>query len=266
MKIIVLSENNVSNQHTELGCEHGLCLYVEACNHTFLFDTGCSALFAENAQKLGVDLSKVDFVVLSHGHYDHGGGIEKFFKINNHAKVYANKYAFEPHWHDKEKYIGLEQKLLDYKERFVFTDSYFKIDDGLELFNTNDRSPKYPIVPYGLHTQTNGIFTDEDFRHEQYLKITDGKSILLSGCSHKGILNIEDWFNPDILIGGFHFMQLDCTNADDQKILKQQAKELLNYKTVFYTCHCTTKENYDYLKPLMDSKLNYAATGDVFEI
>lgn len=260
MKITVLAENTTCNEN--LGFEHGLCLFVQTGNHTFLFDTGRSPLFAENAEKLGIDISKVEFVVLSHGHYDHGGGLERFFEINKFAPVYVNKFAFEPHWHKKDDYIGLDVKLLKNKERFIFADDYLKIDDNLEIYNTNMRSPKYPINPYGLHTQTNGLFTDEDFRHEQYLLMD--KKILLSGCSHKGILNIEEWFKPNVLIGGFHFMELDASNTDDKSELKKQASELLSFNTTFYTCHCTGVENYKFLKSIMGDKLNYISTGTTF--
>ena len=72
MIIKVLSENTAASD--EFGCEHGLSLYVETGKHRLLFDTGASDLFAKNAARLGVELSAVDTAVLSHGHYDHGGG------------------------------------------------------------------------------------------------------------------------------------------------------------------------------------------------
>ena len=69
MKLFVLSENTAKNE--AFAAEHGLSIYIEAQGKRILFDTGASSVFAENAQKLGVDLSKVDFVILSHGHNDH---------------------------------------------------------------------------------------------------------------------------------------------------------------------------------------------------
>lgn len=269
MNITVLSENTIcKNPPVEnLCCEHGLCLYVQTKNHTFLFDSGHSPLFAENAEKLNIDLSKVEFMILSHGHYDHGGGIEKFFQINKTAPVYLSRFAFEPHWHEEGNFIGLDENLLKNKDRIIFCNEYLKIDDELEIFSTNNQKPKYPIIPYGLHTQRDGKFIDEDFRHEQYLQINqNNKKIILSGCSHKGILNIQNWFKPDVLAGGFHYMTLDCNIEEDSKIITEQALELKKIKTKFYTCHCTGEENYELLKSILQEQIDYAATGQTIQI
>ena len=67
--------------------EHGLSIYVETRTHRLLVDTGASNKILTNAEKLGIDLSKVDTVILSHGHYDHSGGILPFYKINPKAKI-----------------------------------------------------------------------------------------------------------------------------------------------------------------------------------
>ena len=96
MKIISLVENTSVNE--EIKAEHGLSLYIEAKKHKILFDMGQTTLFLENAGKLGIDLSQVDVAILSHGHYDHGGGLEKFLEINKKAYVYVNQYAFDAYY------------------------------------------------------------------------------------------------------------------------------------------------------------------------
>ena len=85
MKITSLVENTTADPR--LGKEHGLSLYIEAAGKTLLFDMGQSGLFAQNARTLGLDLAKVDLAVLSHGHYDHGGGLTHFLELNKTAPV-----------------------------------------------------------------------------------------------------------------------------------------------------------------------------------
>ena len=80
MRIVNLIENIKGNPECDF--EHGLSLYVETQKHKLLMDTGCSDKFLENAKRLSVQLENVDSVVLSHGHYDHGGGLLDFAKIN----------------------------------------------------------------------------------------------------------------------------------------------------------------------------------------
>lgn len=136
MTVKVLSENTTSSNMLE--SEHGLSLYIETESHKILFDTGASGLFAKNAEKMGVDLRKVNLAVISHGHYDHGGGLKTFLEINNQAKIHLHIKAFKPYFSDRagdnKEYIGLDESLLP-NERFVLCGEHFVIDDKLELFS-----------------------------------------------------------------------------------------------------------------------------------
>lgn len=258
MKIVVLVENTSTNE--KLSCEHGLSLYIEAKNHKILFDMGQTELFAENAQKLDIDLTEVDIAILSHGHYDHGGGLRKFLEINQKARIYVSKYAFEPHYNGTEKYIGLDVNLLGSK-RLVYTDGVVEIEKGLTLYHCNDRDKSYDLGSFGLNKKIEDRFVPDDFLHEQYLCVEEnGKKVLFSGCSHKGILNIAEWFQPDVLIGGFHFSKLPLDET-----LEGYAKILDGFDTAYYTCHCTGVEQYQFMKKRMQ-KLSYAAVGDVFNL
>ena len=112
----------------------------------------------------------------------------------------------------------------------------------------------------------NGIFTPEDFRHEQYFLVEEnGKKVLFSGCSHKGILNIMQWFSPNVLVGGFHFKDLN-PETDDKKQLTQAAEILKNYNTKYFTCHCTGVTQFNFLKDIMAEQLEYISTGKIIEI
>jgi 7,8-dihydropterin-6-yl-methyl-4-(beta-D-ribofuranosyl)aminobenzene 5'-phosphate synthase len=254
MKIISLLEN--TTKQSNIATEHGLSIYIETKKHKILFDMGQTDLFYKNAQELGIDLSTVDIAILSHGHYDHGGGLGRFLEINTQAKVYVSSLAFEPHYNGTEKYIGLDTLLTD-TDRLVFIDDEFKIDESLYLFSCNNKTRSFPPISHELTKKINEVFMTDDFLHEQYLMIEEnGKRVLLSGCSHKGILNISDWFSPDVLIGGFHFSKLGLDNT-----LKEFAEELNRYPTKYYTCHCTGMAQYEFMKKYMDN-LNYLACGD----
>ena len=201
-------------------------------------------------------LEDVDFAVLSHGHYDHGGGLGKFLEINQKAPVYVSRYAFEPHY-SANGYIGLDLRLQNHP-RILPVAEETVIAEGITLC----RLQTAPTDTAGLTVEEDGVRKPDDFRHEQYLMIEEkGKRILLSGCSHKGILQIADVFRPDVLIGGFHFMKI----TEEEK-LAAAAEKLLEYNTVYYTGHCTGQTQYACLKSIMGNQLHYLSAGRVLEI
>lgn len=254
MRIITLIENTACRE--ALAAEHGLSLYIETGDHKILFDAGQSAAFADNAEKLGVDLGRVDICILSHGHYDHGGGLKRFLEINDTAPIYVSRYAFELHYGSPERYNGLDQTLLE-SRRIRFVEDRLELDTGLTLFSCNDRQRPFYGDNFGLHVLEDGVLLPDDFRHEQYLLVEEtGKRILFSGCSHKGILNIAHWFQPDVLIGGFHFMKLE-----DPLALTNAARQLAQQDTIYYTGHCTGQTQYDHLKRILGEKLHPISGG-----
>lgn len=259
LKITALIENTTKNPIIET--EHGLSLYIETEKHKILFDMGQTDMFARNAKSLGVDIATVDIAVLSHGHYDHGGGISKFLQLNDNATVYISENAFGKHFSGTEKYIGLDTSLIN-NGRLIAVNDYIQLDEGLEIFSCNKNTRSYKTNSYGLNMIVDDNMIPDDFCHEQYLLIKENdKKILISGCSHKGILNIMDWFKPDVLIGGFHFMKLD-PNGDGGEELKKSAKILKGFNTTYYTCHCTGVEQFDYIKGILNQQLNYFSCGE----
>ena len=259
MQISVLIENTTRNPL--LTAEHGLSLYIKTREMSLLFDTGATGAFAENALKMGIDLDQVDALILSHGHYDHGGGIETFLQINSAAPVYLSSSAFGEHYNGAWKYIGLPRHLQDHPRLIPVMDR-LTLAPGVTLDCCLHRKPICPTEPYGLQVMEDGCFFPEDFTHELYLIIDDGKKICFSGCAHRGVENILHWLTPEILIGGFHFKQLQ---PGDPR-LDRAVQEFLKSPCDYYTCHCTGQIQYDYLKAKMGDRLHYLSTGDVLQL
>ncbi|MBQ7956445.1 MAG: MBL fold metallo-hydrolase [Clostridia bacterium] len=206
-----------------------------------------------------MNLKDADIAILSHGHYDHGGGLEKFLEINTNAPVYLSRYAFGDYYNGQEKYIGLDKKLKDNK-RLIFTEDELQIDDNLFLYSCNKSEKKYDSGSSGLTELKNNSFIPDRFLHEQYLLIKENsRTFLISGCSHKGILDITEWFSPDVLVGGFHFSKFPL----DEK-LKEYAEILQKSGTTFYTCHCTGTEQYEFMKKYIKN-LHYLPCGKTIQ-
>ena len=251
MKITCLVENTTQFPH--LDAEHGLSLLIETRGKTILFDMGQTEQFFCNAQKLDIDLKTVDFAVLSHGHYDHGGGLNRFLQENKTAPVYVTPTALEPHFNAEGKDIGISP--VFYSDRLIFTENVHPVAEGICLYSCNDRT-RTGEGTANFRAMKNGTMVEDVFDHEQYLLLEeDGKRILISGCSHKGIENIMDWFNPHVLIGGFHFSKFPLDEA-----LLARANALAQFHTEYYTCHCTGTAQFRFMQPVIP-KLHYLSTG-----
>ena len=261
MKIHVLIEN--TSHRADLQAEHGLSLLIEACGQRILFDTGASATFAANAEKMGLDLRMVDLCVLSHGHYDHGGGLAHFLQLNHHAPVWVSQHAFDPHFNANGRNIGIP-RLLSNRVRVAEADSY-ELAPGVVLHRACHMPTPYPAEGRGMTSIIDGTTLADDFRHEQYLMVeANGLRVLVSGCSHRGVLNIAQYFRPDVLIGGFHFMT--CSAAADEPRLREAAAILLQQPTRYYTGHCTGDFACGILKPLMGERLQVFSTGELISL
>ena len=257
MKIVSLIENTSSAEGIE--AEHGLSLYIETNGRRILFDMGQSDAFERNASLLGVDLSEVDTAILSHGHYDHGGGLERFCELNDKADVYMSNHAFESHYNGVGKYIGLDGS-FPHTDRIRFVRETVDLGNGLTVYTDVDCS-KRPIENGGMtYSDTHGSYP-EDFRHEIYLMVHEnGKNVLFSGCSHRGVIAIAEHFTPDVLVGGFHYSKLPTDEA-----LTEKAKILDSLPCEYHTCHCTGTEQYGFMKKYI-KKLGYLSAGQVLVI
>ncbi len=262
--------------HEACVCAHGLSFYVETEGHKLLLDLGPSADTLYNAEKLGIDLAGVDIVILSHGHYDHSGGIMPFVNLNPKARIYMQKTAVDDYYaddgesagSDRYRYIGIDKAIAGLPE-VVKLQGDHRIDDELELFTIAGRTHPLPSANRRLLKKSGDELIRDDFDHEQYLVINNGgKKILMSGCAHNGMLSILDAFEekygtaPDVVISGFHLMKKRPYRDEEITEIEEIANILKQYPTSFFTCHCTGEPAYDIMKHIMGDKLKYVHSGE----
>ena len=269
MKIVTLIEDTCA--HPECCYEHGLSIYIETGNHKILMDTGATSAFIGNAAKLGVDLGKVDTVILSHGHYDHAGGLLAFCEINKHAQIYMQQTATRDYYHG-ERYIGIDKKIKDLLQVHFLQGDYV-IDEEISLFTNIKGRRFYPQSNLRLSQRVNGSNVQDDFLHEQCLAVhTSESTVLLSGCAHNGILNILDRYQelyhgiPDLVVSGFHMMKKTDYTQEEIRTITDTAMELKKMRTKFYTGHCTGQKALELMKPIMGEQLKEIHSGSQWEV
>lgn len=268
MKFTVLMEDTCGNPCCEY--EHGLCIYIETKKHKILADTGASSKTLVNARQLGIQLQDVDTVILSHGHYDHSGGLLDFAKLNEHADIYLQKSAFGDYYHG-ERYIGIDKEITKLTNLHLL-EGNFTIDSELELFSGISGRRHWPQSNLALTEKRNGVFVQDDFQHEQCLVIRGEKKVLVSGCAHNGILNILDRYQalygglPDVVISGFHMYKKEGYTTEEKATIRSIAEELAKLPVQFYTGHCTGEEAMELMEEIMQDQLIRIHCGTQFHL
>ncbi|HPR32879.1 MAG TPA: MBL fold metallo-hydrolase [Prolixibacteraceae bacterium] len=263
MRIVTLIENRVSTRG--LVAEHGLSFFIDTGSRKIVFDTGQSGLFADNASKLGVDLAAADALVISHGHYDHTGGMARFLEINMSAPVFLKKEAFQQKLHN-EDFIGIDPIIDPQSKRFRFVDSMMQIDESIYIFP--ETRIFYPVDQHreGFFIQDKGNRVPDLLQDELFLVfLVEGALTVLSSCSHNGISNMVEtarsYFGLPVkrVIGGFH--------------IRKSGEALMNHLISYfnqsgvealYTGHCTGIDQFFELKRNCGATVTYHETG--FEI
>jgi len=282
MKITTLIENHLACSKDDLAAEHGLSLHLQHQGLSVLFDTGASGDFAANAERLGVDLSAVDLVVVSHHHFDHGGGLPAFFEVNDHAPVFLRPSPDgSPVFHAlavMNRGIGLPDGLVEnHAERFVFVDERLEPFPGLFVI---DRVHKQHPVPGGnryLYLEKDGRRKRDSFDHELMLVARSNQGLaIFTGCSHSGVLNmietVMELFPGEpiaAVIGGFHligFPLFDTMSGGRAQVRK--IGEALSGLPVdhYWTGHCTGGKAYGVLKEILGERLSRLNTGTTVEL
>ncbi len=264
MKITCLVNNFSINE--SLKDEHGLSFYIEKGNKKILFDTGMGEALFHNARELNIDLKDIDYVVLSHGHNDHTGGLIEFLEINKKAKVIAHKEIFIEKFSKRTgemKFIGLSKNDLDLN-RFEFIKENFKLDEDITFVGN--------LADYEeARGKNHFVKIEEDYvpdisKDEIYMIIKEKSyDILVSGCSHRGIINIINELQEKnylwerfFLFGGLHFR----SKTYEELIKLNQELENLGVKRAFVN-HCTF-DNSNISKELQT--MEYFFGGDVVEL
>jgi 7,8-dihydropterin-6-yl-methyl-4-(beta-D-ribofuranosyl)aminobenzene 5'-phosphate synthase len=252
--------------------EHGLSFYIEAGGHTILLDTGASPAFMVNAESLNLDLTKVETVILSHGHYDHGGGLPSFLSRYPQALLCLRSEAFGQYYsleNDHYHRIGIDLTLRDYPQLLEISGASTALNDALFLFSDVSGQRCLSDACSSLLVKKDTGYEHDAFRHEQNLVVTENtQHVLFSSCSHCGIINILDEYDkyfdqdPDFVIGGFHLMDPGSGRCIDHSVLEEIARELSKRNTIYYTGHCTGLEAYEVLQRLMGDQIRYCHTGE----
>ena len=259
MKWTVLSDNRTCND--QLQTEHGLSVLLETEKHRILLDTGASDVFIRNAEQMGIDLSTVDYVFISHGHSDHAGGMKHFMEIKTQAQVIVSPDALKGRFFSKRRYLhSITTEWPEIPQKRLLTIEQSKsIDDDIFILAHIPQIHPMPEGNQHLFVQTSkDDNTIDDFRHELALYIN---GVLFTGCAHSGLENILTAcpYPVHCVVGGFHLLD-DHESKEELTSLAQRLKTKYP-NTQFYTSHCTGDTTFSTLKAVMGEQLHAFSCG-----
>ena len=242
IEITVLLENTKPLQ-SDFEIEHGLSFHVKTSQSNFIFDCGQTNLARNNARRLKINLSEINFVVLSHSHYDHSAG---YRSLNPKPKII---YTGKNFWREKfsvdgEKFLykgcGFTQKdLIDWNIEQKICDDILQLDNDSWLIGNILKRYDFETIPKKFVCGDEKIF--DDFSDEIILVIREEEGLaIITGCAHRGILNIVSTVHEKLnlpikrIIGGIHLI-----GESDERIEKT-FNELKNFGVKnFSLCHCS---------------------------
>ncbi len=282
MRVTTLVENEVVDGRDDLTAEFGLSMLVETGSTTILFDTGSTGVFADNAAALGLDLASVDVAVLSHHHFDHGGGLARFLDLNPSAPVLLREAPLEDRWFRAfavvKRPIGIDVDLVrSSRHRFTAVADDTEIAPGVWLLTDILDRHSRPKGNRHLFVDHAGRLEVDPFDHELMLVVDepDGMAVF-TGCSHHGVLNMVETAasrfpdaNIKAVFGGFHLVGLPMfhTMAASRREVESIASSLLDrVDGPVFTGHCTGRKATAVLAGVMGDRLRPIRTGSVVEV
>lgn len=271
MKMHILADNRTTRRG--ILAEHGLSVFIEHENMNILFDTGQSDAYRINAEHMGIDLDRVDCIVLSHGHYDHCGGLADFPASDRSPKVYVHKDAFSGKYAlnpDGETYreVGIPWVLDDLgaiRDDIILTGRHASLAPGIDLIGEVPYVTSFEKVNPHLYTGDASSKLPDTMKDEQVLVIDGNEGLLIFlGCSHPGIINCVKYVlnmfpgkNVDTMVAGMHL-----ENADPER-LNITIKQILDLDIRrVIPLHCTGILAITEMKRLLGDRCLMLCAGD----
>ena len=274
MEITVLINNCV--HRPDLKAEHGLSLWLDLGSDCILFDTGASGLIVRNARALDIDLKRIKGIALSHGHYDHTGGLlEVLREIDRPVPIWIHPAAFEKKgaiWGKGIRDIGLpfsKEELERNGAMFSFSSKPREIMPRVWLTGEIPRRETFEDVEAILLRKVNNDWGKDQILDDQALIIDSPKgAIIITGCAHAGIINtikygleLIDTKRLYAAIGGFHLW-----HASSQR-LERTLDALREYDPrLLVIGHCTGMEASARIKGIFENRCIFLDVGLKLEI
>ncbi len=281
MRVTSLIENN-RLETEDLVPEFGLSMLVEHGESMVLFDMGASSTFADNAARLEIDLAAVDAAVVSHQHFDHGGGLEHFLGVNTAATVYLRDAPKADRRFKAfavlNRPIGLDLDLIErHRDRVAFVNGTCEIAPGVYLVTAIGATHQRPRGNRKLYVRQGAGLTRDPFDHELLMVVRDDDGMaVFTGCSHNGVLNlidaaIEAFPETPIkaVFGGFHLIGLPFYDsmAASRREVETLGREILERVSgPVFTGHCTGRKAFPILEGVMGDRLHTFPTGARAEV
>ena len=263
MKLTVLIDNSTIIDKPFLG-EPGLSLLIETEDAKVVFDCGYSPVFLSNARKMGITMTEITKVVLSHGHNDHSGGLAALGKLlqreGKRVPIVLHPACFEKKWWRNEdgsiEKIGMpgDREFLERYFEVLPTEQPLKIADSLYFLGAIPRRDPAANEPVGLVVNRENLLIP-DFVPEDSAIVFDGKEglVVINGCAHSGLVNILSYTQAlfpgkpiAAVLGGFHML------SKDQEWLEAAAKKIKAFEPHrIYPCHCTDEVSRAYLRSIL---------------